>query len=173
MKTIYCIIPFVCLSLVFLSLPAAAQTTTGSIVGKVTDPTGGVVPNAAVTVTNVDTGISTKTATDSSGNYAVTPLPVGNYSVTVEAAGFKKSVNSGITLNVQDRIGVNVTLEVGQVSETVEVTGAAPRLETDTSYLGQVVDSQKIVDLPLNGRFFTPLALMLWAMPSEFLIDIV
>ena len=160
MKTIYCIIPLACLFLMLVWLPAAAQTTTGSIVGKVTDPTGGVVPNAAVTVTNVDTGISTKTATDSSGNYAVTPLPVGNYSVTVEATGFKKSVNSGITLNVQDRIGVNVTLEVGQVSETVEVTGAAPRLETDTSYLGQVVDSQKIVDLPLNGRFFTRLAVL-------------
>ena len=160
MKTIYCIIPLACLFLMLVWLPAAAQTTTGSIVGKVTDPTGGVVPNAAVTVTNVDTGISTKTATDSSGNYAVTPLPVGNYSVTVEATGFKKSVNSGITLNVQDRIGVNVTLEVGPVSETVEVTGAAPRLETDTSYLGQVVDSQKIVDLPLNGRFFTRLAVL-------------
>src|SRR5262245_18576990 len=103
----------------------SAQTTTGSIVGKITDPTGAVVPGAVVTVSNVDTGISTKINTDSSGNYAITPLPVGRYSVTVEAQGFKKSVNSGIALNVQDRIGVNVILEVGQISETVEVAGAA------------------------------------------------
>ena len=148
----------VCLFLTFL--PVSAQTTTGSIVGTVTDRTGAVVPVAAVSVTNTDTGISTKTLTDSSGNYVVTPLPVGHYSVTVEAKGFKKSVNGGITLNLQDRIGVNVVLELGQVTETVEVAGAAPALQTDTSYLGQVVDSQKIVDLPLNGRFFTRLAVL-------------
>src|ERR1051326_7247682 len=87
---------------------ALAQTTSGSIVGAVTDPSGGSVANAVVTITNIDTGIATKTSTDSSGNYAVTPLPVGHYTVTVEAPGFKKSVSSGITLNVQDRVGVNV-----------------------------------------------------------------
>jgi hypothetical protein len=145
-------------SLAALSL--VAQTTTGSIVGTVTDKTSAVVPTATVTVTNVDTGIATKTVTDTSGNYVVTPLPVGHYSVTVEARGFKKSVNGGITVNVQDRIGVNVALEVGQLTETVEVVGAAPALQTDTSYLGQVVESQKIVDLPLNGRFFTRLAVL-------------
>src|SRR2546423_1820404 len=116
-----------------VSATAIAQTTTGSIVGTVTDATGAAVPGASVTITNVDTGAVTKTTTDSSGNYAVTPLPVGHYSVTVEAQGFKKSVNSGITLNVQDRIGVNVALEVGQLTETVEVVGAAPALQTDTS----------------------------------------
>ncbi len=118
------------------------------------------MPGATVTITNVDTGGTTKTTTDSSGNYVVTPLPVGHYSVTVEAQGFKKSVSGGITLNVQDRLGVNVVLEVGQLTETVEVVGAAPALQTDTSYLGQVVESQKIVDLPLNGRFFTRLAVL-------------
>jgi hypothetical protein len=146
------------LSLTVLS--AMAQTTTGSIIGLVTDSTGAAVPNATVTVTRVDTGIATKTTTNSSGNYVVTPLQSGPYSVTVEAQNFKKSVSGGITLNVQDRIAVNVTLEVGQVTETVEVQGAAPPLQTDTSYLGQVVDSQKIVDLPLNGRFFTRLAVL-------------
>src|SRR4029450_6235134 len=116
-------------------------TTAGSIVGTVTDPQGAVVPGASITITNVETGITNKTSTDSSGNYAVTPLPVGEYSVTVEAAGFKKSVNGGIKLNVQDRIGVNVVLEVGQVTETVEIAAAAPALQTDSSYLGQVVES--------------------------------
>jgi Carboxypeptidase regulatory-like domain len=141
-------------------MPGLAQTTTGSIVGTIADSTGAVVANAAVTVTNIDTGATTKTTSDSSGNYVVTPLPVGRYTVTVEARGFKKSINEGITLNVQDRIGVNVTLEVGQVTETVEVQAAAPALQTDTSYLGQVIESQKIVDLPLNGRFFTRLAVL-------------
>ena len=141
-------------------LSALAQTTTGSIVGLVTDSTGAAVPNASVTVTRVDTGNATKTTTNISGNYVVTPLQPGPYSVTVEAQGFKKSVSAGITLNVQDRLPVNVTLEVGQITETVEVQGTAAPLQTDTSYLGQVVDSQKIVDLPLNGRVFTRLAVL-------------
>ncbi|HZT40086.1 MAG TPA: TonB-dependent receptor [Bryobacteraceae bacterium] len=148
-------------SCLLISLTAVlAQTTTGSIVGTVTDSTGAVVAGASITVMNVDTGTTVKTTSDSSGNYVVTPLPVGNYTVTAEARGFKKSVSEGIRLNVQDRIGVNVVLEVGQITETVEVMGAAPALQTDTSYLGQVMESQKIVDLPLNGRYFTRLAVL-------------
>jgi hypothetical protein len=81
--------------------PLAAQTTTGSIVGTVTDVSGAAVPGAAVTVTNVDTNSATKTTTDSSGNYVVTPLAVGHYSVAVEAHGFKRSLSPGITLNVK------------------------------------------------------------------------
>src|SRR5262245_25335023 len=150
---VVCLITLAC-------VPAMAQTTTGSIVGSVTDKTGALIPGAAITVTNADTGSTNKAVTDSSGNYAVTPLPVGHYSLTVEAKGFKKSVSGGITLNLQDRIGVNVVLELGQITETVEVQGVAAALQTDTSYLGQVVDSQKIVDLPLNGRFFTRLAVL-------------
>ncbi len=140
--------------------PAAAQTTTGSIVGTVTDPSAAVLAAVAVTITNLDTRIEQKTTTDSVGNYVVTPLPVGRYSVTVEAPGFKKAVASDITVNVQDRVRVDLTLQVGEVAETVEVTGAAPALQTDTSYLGQVVESQRIVDLPLNGRYFTRLAVL-------------
>ena len=141
--------------------PAAAQTTTGSIVGTVTDPSGAGIPGAAVSVTNEDTGIGAiRVDTDSSGNYVATALPPGRYTVAVEARGFKRSVNPGIILSVQDRIGLNVTLEVGQVTETVEVVGAAQQLQTDSSYLGQVVESQRIVDLPLNGRFFTRLAVL-------------
>src|SRR5579871_5570255 len=150
----------IAVAICLLSAAVSAQTTTGSIVGTVTDTSGAAVANAAVTITNLDTGIANKTTTSSTGDYVVTPLAVGRYSVTVEAPGFKKSVNGGITLNVQDRIGVNVVLEVGQITETVEVVGAAPALQTDTSYLGQVVDSQKIVDLPLNGRVFTRLAVL-------------
>ena len=148
------------LCLIISLAPLSAQTTTGSIVGTVTDPSSAVIGGANITVTNMDTNISVKTTTDQAGNYVVTPLAIGRYSVTVEAAGFKKSVRSDITLNVQDRIRVDAALEVGAVSDTVEVQAAAPLLQTDTSYLGQVVDSQRIVDLPLNGRYFSRLAIL-------------
>ncbi len=111
----------------------SAQTTTGSIVGTVTDPSGAVIGAASITITNMDTNISVKATTDQAGNYVVTTLPIGRYSVTVEAAGFKKSVRSDITLNVQDRIRVDAALEVGAVTDTVEVQAAAPLLQTDTS----------------------------------------
>jgi hypothetical protein len=150
----------IAVSAFWLSLNAIAQTTTGSIVGTVTDATGAVVPRAAVTITNIDTGISTKTVTDTTGNYVATTLREGRYTVTVEATGFRRSEQTGITLNVQDRLGVNITLEVGQVTDTIEVNSTPPALQTDTSYLGQVVNSQNIVDLPLNGRFFTRLAVL-------------
>src|SRR4051812_2911659 len=104
-----------------MSSAALAQTTTGSIVGTVADPSGAAVPGATVTITNELTGIAAiPTVTDSSGNYVATALPPGRYSVTVERTGFKKAVSAGITLSVQDRIGANIVLEVGQVSETVE-----------------------------------------------------
>jgi len=140
--------------------PLGAQTTSGAVVGTVTDPSGAVIGGASITVTNVDTSISVKATTDASGEYVVTPLSVGHYSVTVEATGFKRSIRTDITLNVQDRLRVDAKLEVGAVTDTVEVAAAAPMLETDTSYLGEVVDSQRIVDLPLNGRFFTRLAVL-------------
>jgi hypothetical protein len=142
------------------SLPLAAQTTTGSIVGTVTDATGSSVPNASVTAMNEATSIEFKAATDATGTYVVTPIPVGRYTVTVETKGFKKAVRAGIIVNVQDRVAVNMVLEVGEISQTVEVEAAAPALQTESSYLGQVVESQRIVDLPLNGRYFTRLAVL-------------
>src|SRR5450756_2403229 len=92
----------VLLCLFFLRM--AGQATTGSIVGTITDPSGRVIAGAAVTVTNMDTAIATKTTTDGSGNYVATPLAIGRYSVAIEAPGFKRSISSGITINVQDRI---------------------------------------------------------------------
>src|SRR5690349_22378351 len=148
------------LCLIVVLVPLTAQTTTGSIVGTVTDPSGAIIAGATVTVTNQGTNIALKATTDPAGNYVVTPLAVGTYTVAVEAAGFKKSVRSDIPINVQDRVRVDASLEVGAVTDTVEVVAAAPMLQTDTSYLGQVVGSQEIVDLPLNGRYFTRLAVL-------------
>jgi hypothetical protein len=144
----------------FCLISLHAQTTEGAIVGTVTDPSGATIAGAVVTVTNMDTGISVRATSDATGNYVITPLHIGRYSVAVEASGFKKSVRSDITVNVQDRVRVDASLEVGAVTDTVEVAAAAPLLETDTSYLGEVVESQRIVDLPLNGRFFTRLAVL-------------
>src|SRR5262245_38164129 len=112
------------------SLPLAAQTTTGSIVGTVTDATGASVPNASVTATNEATGIEFKATTDSAGTYVITPVPVGRYTVAVETKGFKKAVRAGIIVNVQDRVAVNMVLEGGEISQTVEVEAAAPAWQT-------------------------------------------
>jgi hypothetical protein len=155
-----CIVWVIFVSLVLCLAPLGAQTTAGSIVGTVTDPSGAIVAGATVTITNMGTNIAVKTTSDSAGDYVVTPLEVGKYSVAVEATGFKRSIRPDIQVNVQDRVRVDAKLEVGKASDTVEVRDAAPILETDTSYLGEVVDSQRIVDLPLNGRFFTRLAVL-------------
>ena len=105
---------------------APAQTTTGAIVGTVMDPTGALVPSAAVTVTNMGTGSTFKATTDPSGNYVVTPLQVGRYSVAVVAAGFKRDVKSGIRVDVQSRVRMDFSLQVGNVTESVEVVSETP-----------------------------------------------
>jgi Carboxypeptidase regulatory-like domain len=104
------------LLLLVVSFPLSSQTSTGTIVGTVADQSGAVVAGATVTVTNTGTGIAVKTTTDSTGNYVVTPLAVGTYSVTVEAAGFKKSISSNITVNVQDRVRVDSSLQIGELA---------------------------------------------------------
>jgi len=140
--------------------PIDAQTTAGSIVGSIADSSGAPLASAPVTVTNLGTGATFKTNSDSSGNYVATPLAVGQYSVTVAAPGFKEAIRTNITLNVQDRLRLDFKLEVGSVSQSVTVSSTTPLLETDTSTLGQVVDSKSIDALPLNGRFVTQLAVL-------------
>jgi hypothetical protein len=151
-----------CFSLLLLwaSTVSWAQKDTGTIVGVVHDPSGAVVSGAKITVADVERGQNFTAATNESGEYVAGPLHVGRYVVTVEHVGFKKAVSSPVDLSVQDRVAVNVILQVGQVTERVVVTGTAPLLQTETSELGQVVDSQRVANLPLNGRNFAQLALM-------------
>jgi hypothetical protein len=137
-----------------------AQKDTGTIVGTVKDPTGAVVLGAKVTVTDVDRGQTFNTSTNDAGEFVAGPLRIGRYTVTVEHPGFKKAVSVEVSLDVQQRIAVNIALEIGQVGEQVVVSGAAPLLETETSGLGQVVDNKRVVNLPLNGRNFAQLALL-------------
>ena len=143
-----------------LAPPVWAQKDAGAIVGLVRDPSGAVVAGAKVTVTDVDHGQDFVATTNEAGEYVASPLRVGRWIVTVEHEGFKKTVSSPVEINVQDRVAVNVTLQVGQIYEKVMVTGAAPLLETETSELGQVVDSKRVANLPLNGRNFAQLALL-------------
>ena len=139
---------------------ALAQTNVGSIVGTVTDSSGAVVPNAAVTLTNMGTNIAVKTTTNGSGEYVVTPLLVGRYSVTCDKPGFKTEIQSGVTVDVQSRVRVDFVMQVGAVAQTVEVTAANPLLQTDSSYVGHVTDTQAVDDLPLNGRLLTRLVVL-------------
>jgi hypothetical protein len=141
-----------------LVLPVTAQVDTGTILGTVRDPSGAVVPGAKITVLNEGTSFTQVTTTSGSGNYVVTPLRIGTYSVEVEQPGFKKQRRSGQELNIQQQLVVDFNLEPGEVSTTVDVTGEAPILQTENGSVGQVVGSQSVNDLPLNGRNYTFLA---------------
>ena len=141
-----------------LALPVTAQVDTGTILGTVRDPSGAVVPGAKITVSNEGTSFTQVTTTSGSGNYVVTPLRIGTYTVEVEQAGFKKQRRSGQELNIQQQLVVDFNLEPGEVTTTVDVTGEAPILQTENGSVGQVVGSQSVNDLPLNGRNYTFLA---------------
>jgi hypothetical protein len=159
---------FILTALLLLASVGWAQKDTGSIVGTVKDSSGAVVKDAKVTVTDVDRGTSFETVTDANGDYVASPLKIGNYRVLVERSGFKKTVIGPVTLNVQDRLAVDVTLQVGTFTETMTVSTALPQLETETSDLGQVVDSRRAAALPLNGRNYAQLAqLGAGVVPSE------
>lgn len=150
------------LSFLFLTFAgsASAQKDTGSIVGTVKDSSGALIPDAKITVTETEKGTTFVTSSDASGEYVASPLNVGRYKVTVEKQGFKTAVAGPIELDVQQRAVVNVTLQVGEMVIKVEVSTAAPLLETETSELGQVVNNRQVVNLPLNGRNFAQLALL-------------
>ncbi len=138
--------------------PLFGQVDTGAISGIVTDSQGAIIPGATVAVTNVDTNAHFSTITNDAGFYTVPQLRVGNYRVTASLPGFKIEVRTGITLRVQEVARVDFTLQVGEISDQVTVSGGAPLLETETSSVGQVIESKAITDLPLNGRNYLQLA---------------
>jgi len=138
---------------VFLTVWASvAQQITGSVTGTVTDPTGATVSSAAVKLTNTGTGAVQDATTDGSGDFRFLLLPPGNYALQATTPGFKTFRRDGIIVEVDRSIAVPVSLQIGQVGETVEVIGGSPLLEPNTSSLGTVMDEKKVVDLPLNGR---------------------
>jgi len=139
---------------------AIAQLTTGGIVGTVTDATGSRVPGVTVTATEVATDTATTVTSDASGSYSITPLKIGSYTVTFEKTGFQRVIQKNVTLDIGEVVKVDSALTVGAVTQTVEVTGAPPLLEEETSSLGTVETEKRIVELPLNGRNFFKLAFL-------------
>jgi len=136
---------------------AFAQDTTGTILGDVKDASGASVSKAEVTITNTQTNISEVVTTNESGAYTVPQLIPGIYSVTIKLQGFETAELKSLTLEAGDRRRTDVTLAVGAISETVEISTAAPVLQTDTSSIGSDVTQRSVQDLPLNGRNFISL----------------
>ncbi len=129
-----------------------AQTATARTVGRVTDPTGAVIPGASVKVENVDTGVEQTVTTNAEGYYSVPFLNPGNYRVTVSSPGFQSVTRGGIRLVVDQEARLDFELRVGEVTETIDVTDSAPLLESETAVVGQVIDNKSVAEMPLNGR---------------------
>jgi len=132
--------------------PAFGQAATGTITGTVLDSTGAAVPNAAVEIQNTDTGLARTVKSASGGDFRLDLLPIGHYSVSATATGFRKKVISGLILQVDQTADIQITLEPGTVTETITVEGTAPLLESATSSVGQVISNNYIEKIPLNGR---------------------
>jgi hypothetical protein len=145
------------LGLLFSATPLRAQVAGATLSGTITDAQGGAVVGAKVSAKNGATGVTTDTTTNAAGAYSIVNLLPANYDVSVAATGFRTAV-SKVTLTVGAQQALSVALTVGEVSQTVEVTGAAPVIETENATLSGNVQSAQIVELPLNGRDWASLA---------------
>jgi Carboxypeptidase regulatory-like domain/TonB-dependent Receptor Plug Domain len=146
--------------LLLLCLPAriVGQATEGTILGTVVDGSGAAVPGAAVTVLNLDKGTRRETFTNETGAYTASNLALGRYSVTVEAQGFRRATYPSVELTVKARVRVDLTLEIGVLSQEVEVSSASPLVKTDTPEVGGVITREELRELPVFGRNFLSLA---------------
>jgi hypothetical protein len=141
------------LFLLHASSPLHAQAgSTAQISGTVKDTSGGVLPGSEVTATQTDTGLKRTSVTDANGSYTLPNLPIGPYRLDVNLQGFKSYVRTGLVLQVNDAAVVNIELSLGTVEETVQVQAASPLVETRNTALGQVMENDRILALPLNGR---------------------
>jgi hypothetical protein len=143
---------------VFGAARMSAQTTgTGTITGRVFDPSGGVIPGATVTARNVATGVVRQTIATAEGAYTLSALLVGEYEVSASHPGFRESISSGVVLSADSTVAVNITMQIGQTVETVQVIASPAQLDTQTSDISQIVSGKQVLDVPLNGRNFTQL----------------
>ncbi len=140
------------IALVFAASPLYSQTSSGSIVGNVTDASGAALANTPVQLTNLGTNEKRNETTNADGLYQFLNILPGQYSVTVEKTGFKRIVRSPIAVETQTTSKIDLALQLGDVSQTIEVTAQTPLLQPESSTLGQVVDQRKTTELPLNGR---------------------
>ena len=145
------------LGIVLLSTAAYSQET-ASIVGTVTDQTGGTVPGAKVAITNTETGLVHSTTTNATGSYGAHDLVIGHYNVRVEAPGFKAHELNGITLNVNDTVRADAALQVGESKESVTVEANAVQVQADSSEVSQTITGAMVADLATNGRNVIQLA---------------
>jgi hypothetical protein len=157
MKTKFFLVLILVLCLTGLAL---AQTDTARLIGTITDPTGAVIANAAVTVTNTGTGRTVTVQTGSSGEYTLNALSAGKYHIEVKQSGFK-TATADFTLEVSQVQEISLKLQTGTAGITVDVTGEVPLIDTATSSTGEVIQGRQVTELPLNGRNFTQLALLM------------
>lgn len=136
---------------------AAGQEVAGSISGQVSDGTGARVAGAEVVATHTDTGTQRRTTTNNEGVYAFPNLPIGSYDIAVSMAGFKKALRKGIALHVSDRLGIDVTLEVGELAQEVSVTATPDQVQTESAEQGGLISGDQVRELQLNGRSFMTL----------------
>jgi Carboxypeptidase regulatory-like domain len=139
---------------------SANAQSTATLQGTVADPAGAAVPNAKVVATNEATGVQTETATDSAGAYLIPSLQIGVYKLEITASGFQKLVLTGLKLDVATTVTKNVSLTIGNSSQTVEVVALAPLVDVSTNEIGQVINDKTVQQIPLNGRHFTDLSLL-------------
>jgi hypothetical protein len=154
----YLRLPLISLLTLLAVGPVHSQTVGGALLGTITDQSGAAMERVDVAIKNVATGVVTNVRTNTAGFYTAPTLTPGNYEVTATMQGFKTQVRSGITLTVNASEVVNLQIRIGNTSEVVEVTSAAPLVDLASSTIGNIVDSKTIVDLPLNGRDWTQLA---------------
>lgn len=151
----------VCLILLFVcEYLSFAQLPTATILGTVKDQSGAALPNAAVTAKNLDTGQERSTVTGPNGEYRIPALPVGRYEMTTASAGFRTEVRRGLTLTVAQEAVIDFDMRVGEVQETVAVTAEAPLVDTTSGSMAGLVNSNRLEELPLNGRNYTDLMLL-------------
>src|ERR1700745_14996 len=149
---------FALLAIVLFAAPSRAQVAGATLSGTVNDPSGAVVPNAQVAARNTATGVTRAATTDSAGFYSIPNLLPGTYEVTVTAPGFSTAVQSSIELAVGAQQQLNIPMKIGETTQKVQVTEAAPAVQLTSSTLSGEVEAQTVRELPLNGRDWTQLA---------------
>ncbi len=144
----------VCLAALAICFPTflSAQGTSGRILGRISDPSGAVVAHVKVVATNEATGVARDTQSNDSGDYGFPDLPVGTYTVSFELTGFKKDLRRDIKLDVNQVLTLNMSMQLGQAQEVVDVTSEAPLVDTTSTQLGAVMDNRQVANLPLNSR---------------------
>ena len=151
------VVPIACVVFALMPRPLAAQAVSGTILGDVTDTTGAVIPGATITLTNAGTGFTRNLVSDVKGEYTAPSIPTGTYTVTCEMQGFKKVTIGHVVLGVDQKVRIPLKLDLGAMTEVVEIQAEVPLVQTSSSDLSATITEEQIKTLPLNGRNFVSL----------------